>query len=258
MKILIPIDGSDAGNRAVDHVIASVAWLKEAPQVCLLNVQWKVASGNVKLFINQDTINDYYREQGIAALADARAHAWLTQFFGEELRLVFMDERAERLKQGIWAEPLPVSFADAYPVLVATTGSLSRLNTEIERRGGAPVPMRRFRPNIVVDGADPWTEDFWQTLRIGGAEIELVKPSDRCVVTTKDQLTGATMGEEPLASLRRLRMSADPRIKGVLFGWNAAPRALGEIAVGDSVTVAAQRPEGFALHTAAEIEARSI
>jgi nucleotide-binding universal stress UspA family protein len=73
MKVLIPIDGSEAANRAVDHVIASMAWLKEAPQVCLLNVQWKLASGNVKLFISQDTINDYYREQGMAALTDARA-----------------------------------------------------------------------------------------------------------------------------------------------------------------------------------------
>lgn len=73
MKVLIPIDGSEAANRAVDHVIASRAWLKEVPQVFLLNVQWKLATGNVKLFINQDTINDYYREQGMAALSEARA-----------------------------------------------------------------------------------------------------------------------------------------------------------------------------------------
>ncbi|HLP98480.1 MAG TPA: universal stress protein [Sideroxyarcus sp.] len=73
MKVLIPVDGSAVGNRAVDHVIASTAQLKEAPQIHLLNVQWKLASGNVKLFINKDTINDYYREQGEAALAAARA-----------------------------------------------------------------------------------------------------------------------------------------------------------------------------------------
>lgn len=73
MKILIPVDGSDSANRAVEHVLASTAWLKEAPQVFLLNVQWKLASGNVKLFISQETINDYYREQGMAALAGARA-----------------------------------------------------------------------------------------------------------------------------------------------------------------------------------------
>lgn len=73
MKVLIPVDGSASANRAVAHVVASVAWLKEVPQIHLLNVQWKLASGNVKLFINQDTINDYYREQGMAALAEARA-----------------------------------------------------------------------------------------------------------------------------------------------------------------------------------------
>jgi nucleotide-binding universal stress UspA family protein len=73
MKILIPVDGSVSANCAVEHVIAGLGGLKEAPQVCLLNVQWKLASGNVKLFINQDTINDYYREQGMSALAEARA-----------------------------------------------------------------------------------------------------------------------------------------------------------------------------------------
>ena len=73
MKILIPVDGSVGANRAVEYAITSVSWLKEAPQVFLLNVQWKLASGNVKLFINQDTVNDYYREQGMSALAEARA-----------------------------------------------------------------------------------------------------------------------------------------------------------------------------------------
>ncbi len=73
MKILIPVDGSTNAERAVDYAIANAAQFKEPPQICLLNVQWKLASGNVKLFISQDTINDYYREQGAAALAQARA-----------------------------------------------------------------------------------------------------------------------------------------------------------------------------------------
>lgn len=72
MKVLIPVDGSDSANRAVDQVIATATMLKDATQVFLLNVQWNIASGNVKLFINQETINDYYREQGLAALASAR------------------------------------------------------------------------------------------------------------------------------------------------------------------------------------------
>ena len=73
MKILIPVDGSANALRAVEHVIVSVAAMKERPQLLLLNVQWNVATGNVKLFIDQKTIDDYYREQGMAALQSARA-----------------------------------------------------------------------------------------------------------------------------------------------------------------------------------------
>jgi uncharacterized protein YcbX len=107
--------------------------------------------------------------------------------------------------------------------------------------------MRRFRPNIVIDSDEPWAEDSWRRLGIGAAELDLVKPSDRCIVTTRDQMTGATTGDEPLRALGTLRMSADPRIKGVLFGWNSVPRVLGPIAVGDEVIVLDRRPEGFAI-----------
>ncbi len=74
MKIVIAVDGSDSANRAVQRVIDLAALFKEVPQVLLLNVQWNIAVGNVKLFINQQVINDYYREQGMAALAAARAN----------------------------------------------------------------------------------------------------------------------------------------------------------------------------------------
>lgn len=183
-----------------------------------------------------------------AALADEASHQWLSRFLGEEMRLVYMDGRAQRLKEGIWAPPLPMSFADAYPVLVTTSGSLAAVNEEIERSGGAPITMRRFRPNIVIDSDEPWAEDFWRRLQIGATELDLVKPSDRCVVTTRDQLTGATTGDEPLRALGTLRRSADPRINGVLFGWNSVPRLPGPIAVGDEVEVLDHRPEGFAIH----------
>jgi nucleotide-binding universal stress UspA family protein len=72
MKILIPIDGSANADRAVDYVIAKVDTLKVAPEIFLLNVQWKLALGNVKLFIDQETVKEYYREQGIVALSKAR------------------------------------------------------------------------------------------------------------------------------------------------------------------------------------------
>jgi nucleotide-binding universal stress UspA family protein len=73
MKFLVPVDGSESASQVVDYLVQSAAWLKQAPEIYLLNVQWKVAAGNVKLFISQDTINAYYREQGLAELASARA-----------------------------------------------------------------------------------------------------------------------------------------------------------------------------------------
>jgi len=73
MKVLIPLDGSTNAERAVEYVITQMADLKQSPQLLLLNVQWKIATANVKMFINQETINDYYREQGMAALQGARA-----------------------------------------------------------------------------------------------------------------------------------------------------------------------------------------
>lgn len=73
MNVLIPIDGSENANRAVDYVVSSLTWLKQPPYVHLLNVQWKLASANVKLLVSADTLDGYYREQGMAALLPARA-----------------------------------------------------------------------------------------------------------------------------------------------------------------------------------------
>jgi nucleotide-binding universal stress UspA family protein len=72
MKILIPLDGSANADHAVDYVIAFAEQLKNKPDLFILNVQWKLAFGNVKLFINHETVNEYYREQGEEALAQAR------------------------------------------------------------------------------------------------------------------------------------------------------------------------------------------
>jgi nucleotide-binding universal stress UspA family protein len=72
MKILLPIDGSKNADRAVSFAIKYAAQLASAPEIVLLNAQWNVAAGNVKLFISQETINDYYQEQGMQALSSAR------------------------------------------------------------------------------------------------------------------------------------------------------------------------------------------
>ena len=177
-----------------------------------------------------------------AAAADPGASAFLSEIMGEPAHLVFMDDVAQRLKDSVWTSaPVPVSFADAFPVLVTNTGSLTALNKDITAHGGEVVPMARFRPNIVIECDQPWAEDGWSRLRIGEVVLDLVKPSDRCVVTTTDQQTGARMGKEPLASLARIHRSTDPRISGVIFGENAVPRAKGQIAVEEAVEIIDRR-----------------
>ena len=179
--------------------------------------------------------------------AGEAAADWLSRALARPARLYYMDAAAHRQTAEEWGPPQPVSFADGFPLLVTTAASLDALNAEISGAGRAPVPMSRFRPNIVIDESDPWTEDLWTRLRIGDCEIELVKPCVRCVMTTLEPQSGESCGEEPLKTLMRLRRSADRRAPGVLFGWNATPREVGKIRVGDSVRILEARSEGWPL-----------
>ncbi|GAB4526076.1 MAG: MOSC domain-containing protein [Amphiplicatus sp.] len=179
--------------------------------------------------------------------AGEAAADWLSGALGRPARLFHMDDAARRATSGRWGPQGPVSFADAYPLLVTSTASLDALNEAIARGGGAPVGMERFRPNIVIDGAGPWAEDRWRALRIGAAVIELVKPCARCVVTTVDQASGARTGREPLKTLARIRRSAHPDLPGALFGWNAILREGRALAAGEAVEVLEAREEGWPL-----------
>jgi len=182
-----------------------------------------------------------------ALRAGVAADAWLSDALGRAARLYYMDGAATRDTSGRWGAPAPVSFADGYPFLITTLQSLEALNQEIARGGGAALGMERFRPNIVIDADRPWTEDYWKAIKIGDVVMDLVKPCVRCVVTTKDQTTGESMGKEPLKSLAKIRRSAHPDLSGALFGWNAVPRKGGEVKVGDAVEVVEPRPEGWPL-----------
>jgi uncharacterized protein YcbX len=111
-----------------------------------------------------------------------------------------------------------VGFADGYPFLLTTTGSLAALQAEMDEL----VPMDRFRANIVVDHAEPWAEDEWSELRIGDVQLAAAKACTRCVITTTDQATGER-GIEPLPTLKRLRRTAS----GVAVGIYLVPRSTG-------------------------------
>ena len=126
---------------------------------------------------------------------------------------------------------------------MATEASLAALNDVIvERSEGAhpPLPMARFRPNVVIAGADAWAEDDWRRVRIGGAVFRAVKGCARCVITTIDPDT-AGREKEPIASLARIR-----RWDGATwFGVNLVPDTPGAtIRVGDEVEILESVPTG--------------
>ena len=124
-----------------------------------------------------------------------------------------------------------VGFADGYPLLLISEASLADLNSRL----ATPLPMNRFRPNIVVTGCEPYAEDTWQRIQIGGLGFDIVKPCARCATTTTDQATGAR-GKEPLKTLATYRDGPD---SGPLFGQNVIHAGVGAIRVGDEVEVAA-------------------
>ncbi len=166
---------------------------------------------------------------------DEAAHAWCSAVLGTGVRLVHLDDPARRRPVDP-AFALPgetVSFADGYPLLVTTTASLDALNSLIaagEHADEGPLPMNRFRPNLVISGTVPWAEDGWSRVTVGEVSFRVAKPCGRCVVTTTDQGTAAR-GTEPLLTLGRHR-----RIDGKLvFGQNLVPLGGGTVRVGDPV-----------------------
>lgn len=179
-----------------------------------------------------------WRDAVSAQRCDARADAWLSRYLGMPARLVHMDAAAARAVDPAFARPGDeVSFADAYPLLVISQAALEALNARLE----TPVPMARFRPNLVVDGSAPHAEDGWRRVRIGGIEFDAVKPCTRCVFTTVDPATMTRDPDgEPLRTLATYRRAPEGSgLSGVLFGMNLIPRGAGTLRRGDAVSVLA-------------------
>ncbi|MFC5909867.1 MOSC domain-containing protein [Streptacidiphilus monticola] len=175
--------------------------------------------------------------------ADAETNAWFSELLGREVRLVHQPVPEERPR------PYTTSLADGYPLLLVSTGSLAALNDLIaaDHPGdpvkGAPVPLGRFRPNLVIADAEPWEETAWVRFRVGAVEFLGVKQCGRCVVTTLDPETSERRGPEPLRALGRHRRFG----KDLAFGMNVTPLGPFDrpLAVGDEVEVleAAPLPE---------------
>ncbi|MFD5768567.1 MOSC domain-containing protein [Streptomyces sp. NPDC127049] len=169
--------------------------------------------------------------------AGETAAVWFSAFLETDARLVHLDAPEHRRPVDP-AYALPgetVSLADGYPLLVTSAASLDALNALIARGDHAaegPLPMSRFRPNLVVGGTEPWAEDGWTRLTVGEVTFRVAKPCGRCVVTTTDQTTAAR-GKEPLRTL-----AAHRRLDGKLvFGQNLVPEHRGTVRVGDPVKI---------------------
>lgn len=163
------------------------------------------------------------------------AAAWVSAHLGLAARLVRMQPGFVRPVDPTYARtPAQTGFADGYPLLVISEASLADLNARLAERGKAPVPMARFRPNIVVSGCDGYAEDGWTRISIGGVPMDCVKTCARCVTTTVDPATATIPdAQEPLATLATYRKIS----RGVIFGQNVVHRGLGRLSVGDGVDV---------------------
>ena len=165
---------------------------------------------------------------------------WFSDVLQANCKLVLMPNQTIRKVNYFYAvhKDDAVSFADGYPVLLAGESSLTELNSRLE----TPVPMNRFRPNLVVSGADAFAEDGWRQIKIGSVVFHVVKPCGRCVMTTIDQTRGEKLGTEPLKTLATYRIPKRSTKKKILFGQNLIAQNAGEIiSVGDKIEVIATK-----------------
>ncbi len=165
---------------------------------------------------------------------------WLQKFLNQSknFRLVRQSPQYPRgvNSQYAVAKGNSVSFADGYPFLLTATASLAELNKRIKeyyQNEQPQVQMNRFRPNLVIETEEAFIEGNYQTIQIGEVTFAAVKPCDRCIITTTDQVTGKrNKQQEPLRTLGTFRNFST---KGILFGENLIPHNTGTIKVGEDV-----------------------
>ena len=175
--------------------------------------------------------------EGVAATE--RAGAWFGEVLGrDDLRLVHI--HSPRPLSPTHARPgEATAFADAYPVTLASRASLARLREWVSKTAAergeeprSPLPVERFRPNLVVDGdLEPFEEDHWPRVHVGAIVFRVAKPVDRCVLTTIDPST-LERGHEPIRTLAKHRKWDG----ATWFAVQLVPESVGEVRVGDEVT----------------------
>lgn len=174
---------------------------------------------------------DIWKSKGVHAIDQGEEAArWFSDWLGTSVRLVHFADGYKRRVNEEYAvnDDDHTGFADAYPILLISEESLQDLNSRLE----TPVPMNRFRPNLVVRGCEPFAEDTWNRIKLGDVELAVVKPCVRCVVTTIDKET-LEQSKEPLKTLGKYRKHK----LGAIFGQNVIPLNEGRLRLGMNVKV---------------------
>ncbi len=162
---------------------------------------------------------------------DTRTSEWLSQALGVDCRLVsFPDDEIRQCSRSVSKAGEHTLFADAFPLLLLSRGSLDDLNARLQN----PVGMDRFRPNIVVSGCQPLAEDNWKKITVGDVRLRVTQGCARCSVPTVNQQTGVLSGPEPIHTLSSYRRREDGE---VYFGINLVPETTGVVRTGDRVSV---------------------
>jgi len=176
---------------------------------------------------DQEIEVEIWDDRVYATIVDPGLDTWFSEKLGMPCHLVIMHESTQRKVSPKYAvKNESVSFADGMPYLILGQEALNDLNSRLE----TPVPMDRFRPNIVFSGGQPYVEDSWKKIRIGAVEFQVVKPCARCVLTTIDQETGL-QGKEPLKTLAGYRTLGNK----VYFAQNMVALETGTIRIGDQI-----------------------
>ncbi len=193
------------------------------------------ASGMNDLVLPQESDSDepvqvkVWGDECLARFAGKDADKWLSEFLQTECRLVYLpSDHIRQVDLDYAKEGEQTGFSDGFPLLLISEASLNDLNTRMEE----PLPMERFRPNLVVSGCEPYAEDKWKRIRIGEIEFKLVKPCSRCAITTVNPETAQT-GAEPLKTLSGYRREGNK----VYFGQNLIHSGPGELQLGMGVEV---------------------
>jgi len=214
---------------------------RECPRMCLIQVSEQApgfmpdkvlvvsAPGLDKLNIMLPSTTQYievqvWQDKCQAWLADDSVHQWFSQFLQRAVRLVWFAPNAKRQVDLDYARPGDqVAFADGFPLLLISQASLDDLNSRLT----SPIEMLRFRPNLVIDGAEPYAEDRHKALQIGELVLPIVKPCARCSIPSIDLHT-AKRGVEPTRTLAQYRKQNGD----IMFGQNLLAPNSGEIEVG--------------------------